>query len=874
MELKINNNIKLTPLIFQKQKITLTPASSQPQILNTTTLPGFESRLGKISFGNLEPQYKANDFLLPPNCKPDKYQIEAAVALQKGHNTIVTAPTGTGKTAIAHFIIKKNFKEGKRTFYTTPLKALSNQKYHDLKKLFGNKNVGILTGDRKENTKAPIVIMTTEIYRNMVASNYFEKRNNMLDNLQTVIFDEFHYMGDPDRGSVWEESIMFTPKQTQILALSATVGNNQKITNWINEKKDKTTSLIDVPISNRHVPLKFILKDISTKSTDAKRSNNNSRNPLVMLETIQSLAQTDKLPAIVFIFSKAFAEKLLNAAEIQGQDLTTKEEKHKIEEILKKYQKDQSFYSNGLNENALFKGYATHSAAILPLQKQLIEELFNKKLIKVVFATETLAAGINMPARTVILSDAQKPGTPPKDLFNKSFLRPLLPNEFHQMSGRAGRRGIDSVGYVVLLSDSASKQNLFKALMKSKPNSINSNFKFDASSVTGFYQKTEDPTQLTRILDKTFSLFELPATEKESKYKEHIKNFEDFTTLLEIYGFLKKTQYGYRTTQKGELISEIKGKPQIPIVQAILKKRFENLSPVDLAGILAAMTIPPGINEPDFNSPTNTIRLDESTLFKINSTINKILKNTFNFSSEQLNADNTNDEILDAIDKQYKKTIQKNIYSLYNEKKSLLLSIEENELERSLFGSSNELTKKIEDLYHKLKTTKNEINLLSQYRQLIELTQERLGLEAYKLSKKDQKTEDTYNKIHQGFEKYNSNAAKLMNPSIPIATLNPTAMIFVKKWAQLNAESKNYTKNWDIICEMLKETGSMRYEGDLFNTISQTIDFIHQFETAVKKTSILFTSQEDKLYCDKLIQNCQIALKLLKQPPLYPDEKN
>ena len=365
----------------------------------------YASRLAfgnNIPFDDFEFPYSSDDFLLPKGCSPDIYQIQAADALARGDNTIVTAPTGTGKTAIAYFIIKKNMDEGKRTFYTAPLKALSNQKYKDLKELFGDENVGILTGDRKENVKAPIVLMTTEIYRNMVASNYFDRKDDQLDNLQTVVFDEFHYMGDPDRGSVWEESIMFTPKKTQILALSATVGNNQRITNWIKDKKGQPTTLVNVPITNRHVPLEFsIIKTEEHKYNDAletkrhsgrggrkewkKETEKVSRSPMTIIKTIEKLDNADKLPAIVFVFSKFFTRNLIDVAETEAPVLTTKEEQKEIQNILNRYRFEEGFYSNSLNREALLKGYAAHSAAILPLEKQLIEELFNKKLIKVVF---------------------------------------------------------------------------------------------------------------------------------------------------------------------------------------------------------------------------------------------------------------------------------------------------------------------------------------------------------------------------------------------------------------------------------------------------------------------------------------------------------
>ena len=212
--------------------------------------------------------------------KPDVFQNAAGMNLYLDNDVLVTAPTGTGKTAIAEYVITKNLKEGKKTFYTTPLKALSNEKFLDFSKIYGEENVGLLTGDTKINADAPIVIMTTEVYRNMAAAqslNFSDtEEHGIPDNVKTVIFDELQYLGDSDRGGIWEQSLMFTPKDIQILSLSATIGNNEEINNWIAsiknnksiavtpdknyipiEKKAKETVLINVPSENRHVPLHF-----------------------------------------------------------------------------------------------------------------------------------------------------------------------------------------------------------------------------------------------------------------------------------------------------------------------------------------------------------------------------------------------------------------------------------------------------------------------------------------------------------------------------------------------------------------------------------------------------------------------------------------
>ena len=265
--MKISNvssvqNIKQHNVLKQKQQIN---SSSYYAV----TVPVFNAYLGRdlVSFGN-RPFYetlKENYFQLPKGYFPDDFQIEAGKGLNEGNNVLVEAPTGTGKTAIAHYAATKNLKEGKTTFYTTPLKALSNQKLNEFRAVYGDENVGILTGDRRENAEAPIVIMTTEVYRNMALQNAYGNKNPLMDNLGTVIFDEFHYLGDIERGGVWEEALMYTPKGVQTLELSATIGNPDELSSWIGSlDDDNSVNLVSIPAEARHVPLKF--DSIPTKS--------------------------------------------------------------------------------------------------------------------------------------------------------------------------------------------------------------------------------------------------------------------------------------------------------------------------------------------------------------------------------------------------------------------------------------------------------------------------------------------------------------------------------------------------------------------------------------------------------------------------------
>ena len=238
----------------------------------------FDSGLGRdlvqphINDSIFEWTLKNNYFQLPPTAQPDEFQKDAGRALLAGKDVLVEAPTGTGKTAIAHYATSKNMQNNKTTFYTTPLKALSNQKLNEFRKVYGDENVGILTGDRRENIEAPIIIMTTEVYRNMALANKYGDKNPLMENLGTVIFDEFHYLGDPDRGPVWEESVMYTPNDVQILGLSATIGNPQELTSWMGGLENKQVHLVSIPESARHVPLEFDMLETSAYKAEEKKS--------------------------------------------------------------------------------------------------------------------------------------------------------------------------------------------------------------------------------------------------------------------------------------------------------------------------------------------------------------------------------------------------------------------------------------------------------------------------------------------------------------------------------------------------------------------------------------------------------------------------
>ena len=582
-----------------------------------------------------------NWFKLKDGCEPDIFQKSAGLNLIKGEDVLVTAPTGTGKTAIAHFAINKNLKQGKRTIYTTPLKALSNEKFRDFQKIYGEDNVGILTGDVKINHEAPIVIMTTEIYRNMVFNqcmdSFVEEQFNIknpyshdgLKDVNTVIFDELHYLGDVDRGGIWEQSIMFTPPEVQMLSLSATIGNNAKITNWMasvkgngskfvsflkNDANDVSvnngvsgvrptkTVLIDVPKENRHVPLEFIIHqgEVSSRKMpkDAqkierrkakKEAQNNAQsisakvNKSTFSKLVDDLCEADRLPAIIFIFSKSFSQRVLDELKTKCECLNNKDEIRQINETIKRYEMEGRYLGEGLDKEALMRGYAIHNAGMLPVQKELVEELFQKKLVKVVIATETLAAGINMPARTTVISAIRKPSDHPDA---EDGLRMLSPNDFHQMAGRAGRRGIDDIGYCYAIGCNAKQKSVIKNLIQAGANNLKSNFVPDYSFLASYYDKCSDDSKLKTMMSNSLYAYD---TNPEIVMKKQDKLFEQISARKEIMQKLHFLDKDNKLTKKGELLKHLNGYVQLPVIEFLTNDTLLDLSPIQLAGFLGAL---------------------------------------------------------------------------------------------------------------------------------------------------------------------------------------------------------------------------------------------------------------------------------------------
>ncbi len=402
----------------------------------------------------------------------DPFQIQACRAIDEGHGVLVAAPTSAGKTIVGEFAVHVALSQGTKCFYTTPIKALSNQKYAELAARYGDDKVGLLTGDNSINGEASIVVMTTEVLRNMI---YEESRT--LESLTHVVMDEVHYLADRSRGAVWEEVIIHLPRHTKIIALSATVSNAEEFGKWLRTVRGDTQVIVEeirpVPL-NQHVMIAGDLKPLFVdgekktinpelvrlshndrqmnrygKSGGQKgRSRGYSQYTPSRVELIEALEANDLLPTINFVFSRAGCDAAVSQVAASGISLVTSQERLEIRGIVDAVcedlpSDDLRVLGVELWRDTLERGIAAHHAGMLPAFKEVVERLFQQGLIKVVFATETLALGINMPARSVVLEKLTK--------WNGETHAEITPGEYTQLTGRAGRRGIDYQGHAIVL---------------------------------------------------------------------------------------------------------------------------------------------------------------------------------------------------------------------------------------------------------------------------------------------------------------------------------------------------------------------------------------------------------------------------------------
>ncbi len=396
----------------------------------------------------------------------DDFQIKACQAVEDGKGVLVAAPTGAGKTVVGEFAAFSSLAQGKKCFYTTPIKALSNQKFQEFVERFGEDRVGLLTGDTNINSEADVLVMTTEVLRNMLYAN-----STTLKNLGSVVMDEVHYLADKSRGAVWEEVLIHLMESVQVISLSATVSNAEEFGDWLGEVRGSTEVIVSeirpiplyqhVLIGDRLVDLfreqGRINPEILGLEREALRQVRTPRNRrdrfgdgdsrLTRPDIIEKLQRENLLPAITFIFSRAGCDAAVKQCLSAGIKLTNTEERLEISETAARYTQnlaEEDLEVLGYRDwlIALERGIAAHHAGLLPSFKGAVEDLFKRGLVKAVFATETLALGINMPARTVVLEKLTK--------WNGEAHVSITPGEYTQLTGRAGRRGIDIEGNAVV----------------------------------------------------------------------------------------------------------------------------------------------------------------------------------------------------------------------------------------------------------------------------------------------------------------------------------------------------------------------------------------------------------------------------------------
>ena len=453
----------------------------------------------------------------------DPFQIEGCNGLERGHSVLVAAPTGAGKTIVGEFAIHLAMQTpADKAFYTTPMKALSNQKFRELVDVYGADQVGLLTGDTNINGNARIVVMTTEVLRNMIYAD-----SDALRDLRYVIMDEVHYLADRFRGAVWEEVIIHLPSTVRLVSLSATVSNAEEFGDWLDTVRGDTEVIVSeirpvpleqhVLVRNDLLPLFDDRAGIATAQVNqelmrirsftgsryesnrraqsyssnkhagrnAPRPQKGGRRPVRSAnvqrvermdrpDVVQLLERTNLLPAIFFIFSRVGCDAAVQQLRRSGVRLTSAEERAEIRELVEERTRtlqDEDLGVLGYFEwvDNLERGVASHHAGLLPAFKEVVEELFRRKLVKVVFATETLALGINMPARTVVLEKMEK--------FNGEARVAITSGEYTQLTGRAGRRGIDVEGHAVVQWTEGMDPQSVAALASRRTYPLNSSFR-------------------------------------------------------------------------------------------------------------------------------------------------------------------------------------------------------------------------------------------------------------------------------------------------------------------------------------------------------------------------------------------------------------
>jgi superfamily II RNA helicase len=514
---------------------------------------------------------------------PDEFQVKALEAI-KQTDCLVIAPTGSGKTWIAREAILSVMEKGGRAWYASPLKALSNSKWVEFGLHFDPENVGIITGDTKENTEAPIIVGTTEILRNQLYDAMYQGLDLKCD---LVILDEAHFLGDADRGVVWEEIMIYLPARINLLLLSATIGNGEEIAQWLESIRKKRCVVINE--EKRPVPLYPLFphpsgclhpfldgKKVSMPVADCLRKANERRfrgqNMPDYIGIIRILERFNLLPAIFFLKSRAECDEAVNARGSLLSPENSVEFNDSLYELLDRFPT--------LNNHRQLKalrtaGLAAHHGGQLPAWKMFVEEMMNQGHLRVIFATSTIAAGVNFPARTIVLFNS--------DLFNGNNFNPLSATEFRQMTGRAGRRGQDNIGFMLAVSGRFMDLNHIRRLLFRAPEDILSQLKNDFAMVLNLLL-SQTPANIHKIFERSLAAYQQNKRHQgasSSAAKSLWVDFQRHSHILQKEGFVNSDE---RLTPDGYWASRLRLDHPLLVAQCLREHAF----PEDNEKFLAA----------------------------------------------------------------------------------------------------------------------------------------------------------------------------------------------------------------------------------------------------------------------------------------------
>lgn len=572
----------------------------------------------------------------------DKFQKQSLDCILKDQNVILSSPTGSGKTAAIEMAAWKSFMKNQCLIYTAPLKALCNQKYNDFSTKFGRDRVGLITGDLCFNHGSPLIVMTTEVLRNILYENNSLSR---LSGVSTICFDEFHYMNDVERGSVWEECIVACPPWSQILALSATIRNIDEIGGWISSIHKSTATIVS---SVRPVPLQYffftgkkllpLFKSIdsgpgaksgvqnagSKLNMDLKsRPMGNNRKPskynsrmIPLAKLTDLLNNSSSLPAIVFIFSRYGCEANAQALVKSGVHLLNETQKLIVANAIERFRErcpDAPIKSSHLQ--MLHHGIGIHHAGLLPQWKAVIEELFVMNCLPLLLATETLAAGVNLPARTTVISKGYR--------MIGSLKKMLTTSQLLQMAGRAGRRGWDTIGNVVFLKDDNYPVEKVHSTLLSLPDEIKSRFHPSYGIICKLYQSNKTFSECGNLLSRSFGTYishrrtsnihekvkiedgihiysnidNSISQNNSNKGKSKTKNgdyvwqlLRNMTSILVEFGALS----GTNVTSLGRLIGSLTCENELQLACMLSMPLIETLSVIELGAVVSSVVMDRG----------------------------------------------------------------------------------------------------------------------------------------------------------------------------------------------------------------------------------------------------------------------------------------